>query len=140
MIIFKVQYLLRIPKRIRQLFLGTIKGQSVKGGLLILGQGVVHIKSNGLDGTHFELTVAEYVIGADGSEGVEIGKGTDLTIAKADALEEVVVPSSGGFGVVDSGGGLSFSSAVDVGGGGWRCDGTIGKELLAAFVFVKVER
>mmetsp|Transcript_15310 Transcript_15310/g.44296 ORF Transcript_15310/g.44296 Transcript_15310/m.44296 type:complete len:278 (-) Transcript_15310:257-1090(-) len=136
-IVFKVQNVLGVTQRLDELLLGTVKGKLVECRLLVLGQGVVHIKPDGLESAHPQFAVAKHIISADGSEGVETGEGRDgILTDQPHTLEKVVVSPAGRLGRVGSRAGAGRRCR-------WRYrrrgDGIVGQQLFAPCVFVKVK-
>lgn len=75
MIIFEIEHFFGISQGFDQFLLGSIKGELVECGLLVLGKCVVHVEANGFEVVESEFAVAEYAGGGDGVMGGEVGDG-----------------------------------------------------------------
>mmetsp|Transcript_21994 Transcript_21994/g.47170 ORF Transcript_21994/g.47170 Transcript_21994/m.47170 type:complete len:615 (-) Transcript_21994:277-2121(-) len=79
-IVLEVQHFLGVAQRPDQLFLRPVERQPVEGGLLVLGEGVVHVEPDRADVVEAKLAVAEHVVRRDGTAGGEALEGGEREV------------------------------------------------------------
>mmetsp|Transcript_16857 Transcript_16857/g.36555 ORF Transcript_16857/g.36555 Transcript_16857/m.36555 type:complete len:277 (-) Transcript_16857:718-1548(-) len=74
-IVLEVQHLLGVSQGLDELLLRAVEGELIELRLTVLGEGVIHVESDGADVVEAEFAVAEYVVGGDGTVGGQVGEG-----------------------------------------------------------------